>query len=61
MAITINSYIVIDQEKWKVFELVKHMDEFPRYIAGVESVSSRKLSDQEKLTQWKISSTYNEI
>jgi SAM-dependent methyltransferase/alpha-beta hydrolase superfamily lysophospholipase/ribosome-associated toxin RatA of RatAB toxin-antitoxin module len=54
MATTIHSYIVVAQEKWKVFELLKRMEEFPRYIAGVESISATRLSDRERLTEWTV-------
>lgn len=54
MPTTVNSYILVAQEKWKLYELLKRVDEFPRYIAGVESVNAQRLSDHERLTTWKI-------
>lgn len=54
MPTTIHSYIVVAQEKWKLYQLLRRVDEFPRYIAGVESVSTQRLSDRERLTSWKI-------
>jgi ubiquinone/menaquinone biosynthesis C-methylase UbiE/pimeloyl-ACP methyl ester carboxylesterase/ribosome-associated toxin RatA of RatAB toxin-antitoxin module len=53
-ATTIHSYIVVAQERWKVYELLKRMEEFPRYIAGVESISARRLSDTERISEWTI-------
>ena len=54
MNTTVHSSLVLAQEKWKIYQLLKRVDEFPRYIAGVDSISTQRFSDRERLTTWKI-------
>lgn len=50
----IESSITVKQEVKRVYNLLKEMERFPWFIAGVESVRARELSENKKITEWKI-------
>ena len=50
----IESSVTVKQETRKVYNLLKEMEQFPWFIAGVESVRVTDLSGSKKITEWKI-------
>jgi len=46
--------VIVKRDIDTVYDLLKDMEQFPWFIAGVDSVKSTTLSMRKKLTEWKI-------
>ena len=50
----IKSSIIVKEDIKKVYNLLKEMEQFPWFIAGVENIKVRDLSENKKISEWKI-------
>ena len=50
----IASSIIVNQDRDKVFHLIKSMELFPRYIAGIESINIKRMSNHCIRSSWRI-------
>lgn len=50
----IKSSITVKQDARRIYNLLKEMEQFPWFIAGVENVKVRNISENKKITEWKI-------
>ena len=50
----IESSVTVKQGVRRVYDLLKEMEQFPWFIAGVESVRVTELSENKKISEWKI-------
>jgi SAM-dependent methyltransferase/ribosome-associated toxin RatA of RatAB toxin-antitoxin module/dienelactone hydrolase len=50
----IESSIVVKQDRRVTYDLLKNVEEFPRFISGVENTIVKKLNDERAVIDWRV-------